>query len=262
MSLYLAFLGTGTCSATSRNPASLALSNGEEVVCIDFGGGAYHALARLSHPLFNPRNISAVFLTHFHVDHVSGLPDFFWGEMWDPVDRRERPIILAGPPGLGNFYEQRLLPFMGDYPVPFGVKLVELKDGEGIKCPVGLMRSRRLEHGEFSTGYALEGDDFSLAVTGDTGNCEALALLLKSCDCAVMEWSIAGFESAPQHISSADIVGLLQREALPPRVFITHIYLPGGLGFDELVSRHRKTVEDFPVEFLFPLDGEVFQLRV
>lgn len=262
MSLNIAFLGTGTCCATSRNPSSLALSNGEEVVCIDFGGGAYHSLARLSHPLFDPRRISTILFTHFHVDHVSGLPDFFWGEMFDPVHRRERPVRLAGPPGLANFFEQRLLPFMGDYPVPFSVELSELRDGEGLECPLGVLRSRRLAHGEFSTGYLLEADELSLAVTGDTGNCGALEHLLKSSDCAVMEWSIEGFEPAPQHLSSSDIVGLLQREALPPRVFITHMYLPEGVGFDELVLRHRKTVEDFPVEFLFPLDGEVFELRV
>ncbi len=40
------------------------------------------------------------------------------------------------------------------------------------------------------------------------------------------------------------------------------MYPPENVCFEELVSRHRKTVEDFPVEFLFPLDGEVFQLRV
>jgi ribonuclease BN (tRNA processing enzyme) len=260
MSIHLAFLGTGTCNATGRNPSSAAITDGREVLCIDFGGGAYHQIARIGSPLFRYRDITTVFLTHFHVDHVSGLPDLFWGEMWDTAGRRNRPLTLVGPHGLGEFYRRRLLPFIGDHEIPFEVVLAELSDGEVFHGSFYTMQSRRLEHGERSTGYLFKSEGLRCAFTGDTGYCESLEELLRQSDCAVMEWGIQDGTENKSHLSGGDIMKLLKAGVVPGRVFITHMYVPPGTGFDELARRNKKMAEDFPVEFHFPADGRIYPL--
>ncbi len=260
MSLRIAFLGTGTCSASSRNPCSLAVTDGEDLICVDFGGGAYHQIARLGSPFFNYKNISAIFLTHFHVDHVSGLPDFFWGEMWDSTGRRERPLTLAGPRGLKNFHEKRLLPFLGDYQVPFDVNLVEMDSGEEFSGSFYRMTSCPLAHGECSTGFLLSAGGHKLGITGDTGYCENLALLLKSSDTAVMEWSIPDSSQVPGHITGKDMVALLDMGVMPRRVYITHVYPRPGLTFEEVLDRCREAVAPYATEFIFARDGDMVEL--
>lgn len=261
MSIRLAFLGTGTCNSTSRNPSSLTLGDGGEVICVDFGGGAYHQLSRLADPHFSYKNITVIFLTHFHADHVSGLPDFLWGEMWDFGGRREVPVTLVGPHGLKNFYQDRLLPFLGDYPIPFEVKLVELGDGETLDGGFYAAKSFHLEHGEFSTGYLFTMGGRTLAVTGDTGYSESLINLLRKSDVAVMEWSLPDYNTYPGHLSTSDIVKLLKTGVLPEKIFITHMYLAPETEFEEQVKRSREILGGEAGRFTFPRDLEIFELE-
>ncbi len=260
MSIHLAFLGTGTCDASSRNPSAMVLSDGQDILCIDFGGGAYHQMARLGNPLFRYRDISAIFLTHYHMDHVSGLPDFFWGSLWDTAGKRTRPLTLAGPPGLEEFYTHRLLPFIGDYEIPFEVTLRELPDGGIHTGSFFTAESRRLEHGDSSTGYLFNAGGFRLGVTGDTGFCDRIPLLLKESDAAVMEWGIQGTSAYLKHLSTEDVIRMLKAGVMPPRVFVTHMYLPPGVNFAQQVRENKKLLEGFPAEFFFPSDGDIYML--
>lgn len=260
MSLKLAFLGTGTCNATPRNPSSLALSSGREVICIDFGGGAYHQIARLNDPFFYYKNITAIFLTHFHIDHVSGLPDFLWGETWDSSGIRSNPITIVGPRGLKDFYQKRLIPFMGDSPIPFEVALIELSDGESYEGAFFTARSYELLHGEFSTGYLFTVNKLKLAVTGDTGFCESLISLLDDSDMAVMEWGISDYNSYPIHITTDDVLEIIARGSVPKRVFVNHMYLSNGLSFEEQVEKNRMLLKEYSDRFYFPRDLDVFEL--
>jgi ribonuclease Z len=261
MSLKLAFLGTGTCNATPRNPSSLALSNGREVICIDFGGGAYHQIARLNDPFFHYKNITTILITHFHIDHVSGLPDFLWGEMWDPSGIRSSPITIVGPRGLMDFYQKRLIPFMGDSPIPFAVKLIELSDGDLYEGAFYTVRSYELLHGEFSTGYLFHINGLKLAVTGDTGYCEKLVSLLDDSDVAVMEWGISDYNTYPIHISTADVLEIIKRDSVPERVFVNHMYLSPGLSFEEQVEKNRVSLKGYSDRFYFPRDLEIIELK-
>ena len=259
--LKLAFLGTGTCNATPNNPQSLLFSNGEELVAVDFGGGAYHQISRLQDEHFNYRNLTTVILTHFHVDHVSGLPDLLWGEMWDSQGHRTEPLTLVGPHGLENFYRERLLPFVGDYPLPFDVQLVELGDGERFEGTFYEAGSKKLAHGEFSTGYLFDFAGEKIGITGDTGYCTALEELLRQSDRAVMEWGIPDLESRyEKHISSDDILTLIKNDALPGKVYINHMYLKPGLSFGGHVDKLRAMLGEHAARFFFPVDREIVTL--
>lgn len=261
MNIELAFLGTGTCNSSGRNPASFALSNGSEVVLLDAGGGAYHQLSRLESPAFNYKNISTIFISHFHVDHISGLPDLLWGEMWDSTGRRENPLIIAGPHGLRNFYNERLLPFMGDYPLPFEIQLIELSHGETFSGSFFTATSHHLEHGEFSTGYLFDFGDKCLAYTGDTGYCDNLIELIKKADSAIIEWSISDYASYPGHLSSSDFAKLIKLGIFPGTVYINHMYIPSGSTYEFQVKKNREILGDFSERVIFPQDLDIITIK-
>ncbi|MCX7678310.1 MAG: MBL fold metallo-hydrolase [Spirochaetes bacterium] len=260
MAVRLAFLGTGTCNATKRNPLSLAISINGELILVDIGGGAYHQLPRLNDDDFQYKNISTIFITHFHIDHVSGLPDLFWGEMWDHLGRRETALTIIGPKGLNNFYNNRFLPFLGDYPLPFQVKLYELSDGEWYNATSYSVRSFHLNHSEFSTGYLFELPTCKLAISGDTGYCENLVELLKSSDIAVLEWSITDFNTYPGHISTSDIVKLIKLDALPQKTYIVHMYPIAGMDMETQQKKCKELLGEKSIAIFFPEDMEIIDL--
>lgn len=261
MNIKLAFLGTGTCNSTPRNPSALALSNGDDVVLIDCGGGCYHQISRLNSDFFRHDAISAVLLTHFHVDHVSGLADLIWGEMWDSGGPRTKPLVIAGPPGVARFISERLLPFIGNYDIPFTIHPVEMPDNYTLNFSFFSARAYKLEHADSSNGYMITAGKTRLAITGDTGFCDKLVTLLSDSGIAVIEWSRSICDSYPSHLSNSDIKRLIEMNVLPPRVYITHMYLSRGLKFNQQVRENRDFLGQHAGRFLFPEDLDVIDIE-
>jgi len=83
-------------------PSTLVEVAGQRLL-FDVGRGATQRLMQLGIPF---RDIDAVFLTHFHSDHVSGLPDL-WMTGWlpPPFGRRSKPFEVWGPTGTRKLLE-------------------------------------------------------------------------------------------------------------------------------------------------------------
>ncbi|OHD66487.1 MAG: hypothetical protein A2176_03860 [Spirochaetes bacterium RBG_13_51_14] len=257
MTIKLAFLGTGTCNSTQRNPSALAISDEKDVVMIDCGGGSYHQISRLNNKHFKYDAISTVLLTHLHVDHMSGLADLIWGEMWDSRRTRIEPLTIVGPPGLNQFISMRLLPFIGNYDIPFKILTKELLHGEIYTGTFFSARSYTLTHTVSSTGYLLTFGRARLAITGDTGLCPNLVDLLTESDSAVMEWNTRGRSNNKFHISDTDIEHLLNINALPPKVYIIHMCLSCEVSFEDQVKTCIRLVGEYADRFFFPVDMDV-----
>ncbi len=71
--LYL--LGTGSSiSDPERTTTMLAVENSNSLVIIDCGGDALQRLMQSSFSLQDIGKLEAIFITHEHIDHVSGFP--------------------------------------------------------------------------------------------------------------------------------------------------------------------------------------------
>src|SRR5262245_21011114 len=91
-------LGTGSpLPITARFGAATLVEAGNEKLLFDVGRGATIRLTQIGVPI---GAINAVFLTHFHSDHTSGIPDL-WLTGWIGryYGNRQSPFRVIGPKG-------------------------------------------------------------------------------------------------------------------------------------------------------------------
>ncbi len=77
----LCFLGTGGSVATEeRDNTSFLIKPENELFLVDCPGGVFQKIKKLN---LEPRNITAILVTHIHPDHVYGLPSLVHSLMLD-----------------------------------------------------------------------------------------------------------------------------------------------------------------------------------
>jgi ribonuclease BN (tRNA processing enzyme) len=98
--MHLQFVGCGDAFGSGGRFNTCFHLVGENVnALIDCGATSLVSLNKLA---INRNAIDTIFISHFHADHVGGVP-FFILEATH-VLKRERPLTIAGPPGLKARY--------------------------------------------------------------------------------------------------------------------------------------------------------------
>lgn len=83
------FLGTGSAyPGKERDNTSFCIDTRKEQVLIDVSGNPCRKLKQFNIDLCS---LDSVILTHFHIDHVYGLPSLLWG-MW--LENRTKPLSI------------------------------------------------------------------------------------------------------------------------------------------------------------------------
>lgn len=144
--MQITLAGTGaTQPLPDRALAAMAVTVGGGTVLLDCGEGTQTALRRHGVSLYR---IDAILLTHFHGDHVFGLPG-----LWQTMASlgRTDPVTVIGPPGLKALV-QALYAAAG--PLPFALRLQET---EGGSFAVGALEVTAfpMKHRVPCLGYAL-----------------------------------------------------------------------------------------------------------
>jgi ribonuclease Z len=146
MDLSVTFLGTGgSVPSARRSTASVLVARGGERLLFDCGEGTQRQMQRS----LGLVQVDAVYLTHFHADHVLGLPGLL--KTYDLTDR-QLPLTIYGPSGLGELFAV-LKPIVGR--LGFGVELVELSPGEVVERDGYEVRPFEAAHSVRANGYAL-----------------------------------------------------------------------------------------------------------
>jgi ribonuclease Z len=146
--LDLVFLGTsGSMPTAQRAPTALLLRRGGERLLFDCGEGTQRQLQR---SLVGLPELEEIFLTHFHADHVLGLPGML--KTFALRGREETQLTVYGPRGLRGLFGV-LRPFLGRLPYPLA--LVELAPGETLERGEYRIEPFAADHGAASLGYAL-----------------------------------------------------------------------------------------------------------
>lgn len=143
-------LGTGgMMPLPNRALTSLYVRSGGRVVLIDCGEGTQTAIRRAS-LRFKP--IEAILITHFHADHISGLPGLL---LTLGNEGRTEPLHMYGPVGLEKVVAALRI-IVGD--LPFEILFHELETGERASFACGGLEGVAfpLDHGMPCFGYRLE----------------------------------------------------------------------------------------------------------
>jgi len=146
MDLAVTFLGTGgSVPSARRSTASVLVSRGGERLLFDCGEGTQRQMQRS----LGLVQADEIYLTHFHADHVLGLPGLL--KTYDLTDRQV-PLRIYGPPGLTELF-QVFSPFLGR--LGFALDLIELAKTDPIAHDGYEIRPFEAAHSSRALGYAL-----------------------------------------------------------------------------------------------------------
>nr|WP_245215055.1 MBL fold metallo-hydrolase [Pararoseomonas indoligenes] len=180
--MVVTLLGTGTPnpSAERFGPAALVQAGGLNLL-FDAGRGCPVRLAQCGVPL---GQVSAVFLTHFHSDHVNGLADVWMSSYVPPAwGGRRTPMRLFGPPGtermahhLREAFADDIRIRMADERVPEAATRIEARDfpasGGVILDEAGVrVTAFEVDHGQHirpAVGFRIDHGGRSVLLSGDT----------------------------------------------------------------------------------------------
>lgn len=225
----ITFLGTAyAIPDKDHDSAHLIIDSGERVILVDCGG---NPVVRLDKAGIDPLSITDVILTHFHPDHVSGLPLLLL-DLW--LMGRTLPIQIFGLHEVIDRVMQMMNLFGwqdwdGFYPVCFhrlpSTEHTPLMESQAIK-----VWSSPVCHMVPAIGLKMQFPGGTMCYSSDTAPCEALNQLAEGVDILIHEATGegAGHTSPKQagEIAQQAGVGKLFLIHYPPKVdpdeWITH----------------------------------------
>jgi ribonuclease Z len=146
MDLDVLFVGTAGSAPSARRglPATLVRRGGDRLL-FDCGEGTQRQLVRSTGLV----ELEEIFITHFHADHVLGLPGML---KTFSLRQRERALTVYGPRGLRALF-RTLQPIVGR--VTFDIELVELEPNDELSRDGYRIAAYATDHGVTALGYAL-----------------------------------------------------------------------------------------------------------
>ena len=219
-------LGSGTSVPHPQRASSahwLRASGGSAL--LDPSAAAIHRMAQEE---LDWAGLDAVWVSHFHLDHVGGLAPFLFGTKYAPqTQERRKPLTVYGGEGLRKLF--RAFDEANNYDLlkqPFRVELREVAPGEIFEMLPGL-RAETFQTPHTPESLALRLTDAggaTLVYTSDTGYTDALADFARGVDLFVMECSFPRDKPVETHLDLKDAMRLASLAA-PRRVLLTHLYL-------------------------------------
>src|SRR6201995_4462870 len=151
MDLEVSFLGTGaSVPSARRSTAAVLVARGGDRLLFDCGEGTQRKMQRS----LGLVQVDEIYLTHFHADHMLGLPGLL--KTYDLHDR-EAPLRVFGPPGLKELFTV-LRPLIGRLRYP--LELGEMRAGETVEHDEYVVEGYEAAHNVRAFGWALVEDEW------------------------------------------------------------------------------------------------------
>lgn len=224
--MELAFLGTGAAFSLERHNGAVCV---DRRLLLDAGAPLLPHLGRLG---IDAGGIDAIFLTHFHGDHLAGLIPYL---CYRAFGTEPRPLTVVGPGGVGERVGRLLDAAWGsadwqEIQAAFPLRFQEAgKRGEAVGVAYETVP---LEHGKVpGMGYRLRLGGRVLAYAGDTRATPALDRLVQGADVAITEATGPG--EVHSHTSFEQAAELVARHPTT-RFFLNHVFSgdPPGAAHD------------------------------
>lgn len=251
--MKLTVLGSGTSVPhPQRSSSAYWLETKSDTALLDCSASAVHRIAQEG---LDWVNLDAIWISHFHLDHIGGLAPFLFGTKHAPhTQDRQKPLHIFGAEGVADLI--KAFSDANDYDLltqPFPVEIVEVEPLEKFKL-VGSLEATALStpHTDDSHAIHIRDGDATLVYTADTGFSEEVAVFARKVDLLLIECSFVRDKPVEKHLELAEAVHIIRR-AEPKRAILTHLY-PEWDGVDLNVEM-TKLRADVPPELAF--DGMV-----
>ncbi|MDX2259451.1 MAG: MBL fold metallo-hydrolase [Hyphomicrobiaceae bacterium] len=191
---------------------------------IDCGATALIGMARLG---LDPNRIDAIYISHLHGDHFSGLVWFLMHAEY--VGRRGKPLLLIGPRGLMDRLKaasEALFPGSARKKRRFRIEVYEHVTTMALDIGPVASEAFEVSHPSGAPAYALRftiGDKV-VGFSGDTEWVDNLVEVAAGADLYISECH--GYDSAVPHHMSWSIIAERLPQITARRIMLTHMSAP------------------------------------
>ena len=216
--MKVTFLGSGGSSVSAKR-ACPSIVVDEEIV-FDLGPGS---LRNLRNSGLNPDDLSTVFISHCHTDHISDLVPFLWAIQ---IDGRKNPLRVYGPPGF-KLTVQKLLECTctpSDF-FKFPLAISELGFGQRMEN----LQTCGTIHSVPTMAFRVEAHGKSFCYSADTTYSPSVVELAKNADLLVHEATFLEDQLSIAQLtkhSTARMAGQVGKQAHAKRLTLFHIPPP------------------------------------
>jgi ribonuclease BN (tRNA processing enzyme) len=163
------------------------LETAKAALLVDCGASAMPALKGQG---IDPNRIDAIVLSHLHGDHFGGLPFFLLDAQF--LARREKPLLIAGPPGTRARLDTALEVFFpkstgSKWRFPWRVEEIAVGVGSEVLGHSLLTAEVLHQSGAPSTALRLSDGERVFAYSGDTEWTDALLPIAADADLFICE---------------------------------------------------------------------------
>lgn len=145
----LTFLGTSSAvHSKQRNHPAIALKAFGEIFLFDCGEGTQKQLLFTK---VSPMKIDKIFITHYHGDHILGLPGLLQSLS---LQGRENKLTIYGPKGLARL--ENAIYSLGYCAIDYPIDFVEIESGTVIETDEYLIKSQLVNHNVPNLAYSVE----------------------------------------------------------------------------------------------------------
>lgn len=212
MASKITILGSGTCQLqTERMASSLLVELGEMRLVFDFGRGISNRLSGLGLKQDDIRNI---YLSHYHLDHISDLIPYLHAARYSRIDPRKIDLHIYGPAGL-RVMMMRLLSLSSDDVLTSSTYDIHLHEISGSKMSVNRQEFDLVSLPPAGNhGLRFESNGKICAFTGDSHFHGDLINFVKAADLAIIDSG---------HITDGEILEVAA-QAQPKLLVCSHLY--------------------------------------
>ena len=147
--MEIIFLGTSSAvHSKDRNHPSIAIKAFGDVMLFDCGEGTQR---QILYTKVSPMKISKIFITHFHGDHILGLPGLLQSM---GLQGRESKLTIYGPKGLNKLKDA--IYSLGYCLIEFPIEFIEIDSGIIEETDEYILSSQWVKHNVPCLAYSIE----------------------------------------------------------------------------------------------------------
>ena len=241
--MRLTVIGSGDAFGSGgRFNTCFLVETATATLAVDFGASSLVALKARG---IDHARIDGIILSHLHGDHFGGLPFLLLDSQF--LGRRERPLVIAGPPGTRARLDAALevfFPRSSANKWRFAWEVIEIEPGRPTEVLGHSVATTEVVHysGAPSTALRLSDGKSLLAYSGDTEWTEALVPVADGADLFIVE--CYGYAGRLTGHLTWEILKARLPELRAKRIMLTHMNPSALARLDEIRAGGVLIAED------------------